>query len=105
MNLTNIIFILFALTSCSSSSDQATIASSDETGGTGTSGLPQLNECLSSRPDWIFCTGFEEINKQAQKDVWDDGDNDDPLVNNWIEDGGPFSFTDNLGAKAFPTLL
>ena len=63
--------------------------------GTGTSGPPQLNECQDPHVDWIFCSGFEEESLQAKMDVWDDGDNFDPLVNSWIEDGGPFNLAGN----------
>ncbi len=61
-------------------------------GGTG-AGNPTLpvNECDSPDPDWIFCSGFEEGNK----DIWDDYDGNPDETNLLMDDAGPFANAGN----------
>ncbi|MDI7268912.1 MAG: hypothetical protein QME96_13055, partial [Myxococcota bacterium] len=47
---------------------------------------PPLDECAAPRPEWVFCSGFEE----GSLDIWDDYDGNPPETNRIIEDPGPF---------------
>jgi hypothetical protein len=49
------------------------------------------NECATPGADWVFCSDFEEGNK----DVWDDYDGNPDETNTLLEDPGPFG----LGAN------
>ncbi len=50
-----------------------------------------VNECDSPGADWVFCSGFEEGNK----DVWDDYDGNPDETNLLMEDPGPFANAGN----------
>jgi len=45
-----------------------------------------VHECDAPDPDWVFCSDFEEGNK----DVWDDYDGNPDETNRLVEDPGPF---------------
>ncbi|HOU90000.1 MAG TPA: hypothetical protein PLU22_03095 [Polyangiaceae bacterium] len=47
--------------------------------------------CAEAPPDWVFCSDFEEGNK----DVWDDYDGNPDETNLLMADGGPFDLADN----------
>lgn len=49
------------------------------------------NECASTRPEWVFCSGFEEGNKN----IWDDWDGNPDSTNQLITDSGPFNLQNN----------
>jgi hypothetical protein len=52
---------------------------------------PALDECASPAAGWIFCSGFEEGNK----DVWDDYDDNPDETNLLLADPGPFGLAGN----------
>jgi hypothetical protein len=64
--------------------------SASGTASTGSANPLPVGECDTPDPDWIFCSGFEEGNK----DIWDDYDGNPDQNNLLMEDGGPF---DNAG--------
>ena len=49
------------------------------------------NECVAAKPEWIFCSGFEEGNK----DIWDDYDGNPDTTNQLISSPGPFNLQNN----------
>ncbi len=62
-------------------------------GGVGGSGGGPASplECASPDADWVFCSDFEEGNK----DVWDDYDGNPDSTNLLMSDPGPFGLGDN----------
>lgn len=53
--------------------------------------VAQLDECQTLAPDWVFCSSFEEGNK----DVWDDYDGNPDETNLLMADPGPFGLAGN----------
>lgn len=51
----------------------------------------QPDECLNPDPNWIFCSSFEEGNK----DIWDDYDGNPDSTNLLMQDPGPQNLTGN----------
>lgn len=49
-------------------------------------------ECSAMKPGWVFCSGFEEGNKN----IWDDFDGNPDSQNILVADGGPFGRTGNV---------
>ncbi len=68
-------------------------AQDESTPASGVQGLKDLpvDECASMRPEWIFCSCFEEGNL----DVWDDYDGNPPETNLLMEEPGPLNQTGN----------
>ncbi|HET6585531.1 MAG TPA: hypothetical protein VFG69_18860 [Nannocystaceae bacterium] len=56
----------------------------------GAAPLP-VHECDAPAPDWVFCSDFEEGNKEA----WDDYDGNPDETNLLVEDPGPFANAGN----------
>jgi len=54
-------------------------------------GQVPLDECDLHEPDWVFCSGFEEGNK----DIWDDYDGNPDETNLITEDPGPRGLSGN----------
>jgi hypothetical protein len=52
---------------------------------------PDPNECARMQADWVFCSGFEEGNK----DIWDDYDDNPDETNLLMEDPGPLDLLGN----------
>jgi hypothetical protein len=50
-----------------------------------------VNECDHPESDWVFCSSFEEGNK----DIWDDYDGNPDETNLLMEDPGPFDLDGN----------
>ena len=59
----------------------------------GTAGQPPVDphECDAARADWVFCSDFEEGNK----DIWDDYDGNPDPTNLLLADPGPFGVAGN----------
>jgi hypothetical protein len=57
----------------------------------GPDGKIPVDECLSSKPDWIFCSGFEEGNLST----WDDYDGNPSTTNQLIAEPGPSGAANN----------
>ncbi len=51
----------------------------------------EVNECQSMGADWIFCSSFEEGNKE----IWDDYDGNPDTTNLLMEDTGPHGLVGN----------
>ncbi|MFC1610701.1 hypothetical protein ACFL6C_07075 [Myxococcota bacterium] len=49
------------------------------------------DECANPAPDWVFCSAFEEGNK----DIWDDYDGNPDATNLLMADAGPLNLADN----------
>lgn len=49
------------------------------------------NECAATKPEWVFCSSFEEGNK----DIWDDYDGNPDSTNQLISSPGPFNLQNN----------
>lgn len=77
-------------TTTSSGGTTSSAGGSSGTGAGGGAPLP-VDECESPEPEWIFCSGFEEGNK----DIWDDYDGNPDQNNLLLEDSGPFGNTGN----------
>jgi len=60
-------------------------------GGSGGSGPSDAHECATPQADWVFCSDFEEGNK----DVWDDYDGNPDETNALISEPGPFGLAQN----------
>lgn len=65
-------------------------SSAGGTAGTGGTTAP-LDECQPPDPAWVFCSGFEEGNK----DIWDDYDGNPDETNLLLADPGPRSLSGN----------
>lgn len=65
-------------------------------GSAGAAGSPDaqvpLDECATPKPEWVFCSGFEEANWQS---VWDDYDGNPEPTNALMIDPGPFGHAAN----------
>jgi hypothetical protein len=59
--------------------------------GAGGGGPLPVDECAGDHPDWVFCSGFEEGNK----DIWDDHDGNPDETNLLVDDPGPFGNAGN----------
>ncbi len=57
----------------------------------GGSGPTDPHECASPGADWVFCSDFEEGNK----DIWDDYDGNPDETNTLMSEPGPFGLADN----------
>jgi hypothetical protein len=72
-------------------------SSSDE----GSGDAPVLtapDECATMQPNWIFCSAFEEGNK----DIWDDYDGNPDATNQLLADPGPFDLSGNHVMRLYP---
>ena len=67
-----------------------TAGTGPSTGGTDNSPSDPEN-CADPPPEWVFCSDFEEGNK----DAWDDYDGNPDETNLLMEDGGPFDLAGN----------
>lgn len=61
-------------------------------------GPPPIDECADRAPEWIFCSGFEEGNK----DIWDDYDGNPDETNLLLADRGPFDLAGNTVMRMRP---
>ncbi|HWB78260.1 MAG TPA: hypothetical protein VG755_25015 [Nannocystaceae bacterium] len=87
-------------TSSATSNAESSEASDDGSSSADDSGdapLP-VHECESPQPEWVFCSDFEEGNK----DIWDDYDGNPDETNLLVEDPGPF---DNAGNHAMQFIV
>lgn len=75
----------------SSGPGAATSGDDDGTPSTGGADALPVHECDTPDPDWVFCTDFEEGNK----DAWDDYDGNPDATNLLVEDPGPFANAGN----------
>jgi hypothetical protein len=50
-----------------------------------------LTECSSPKPEWVFCSGFEE----GSFKIWDDYDGNPPTEVNLVADPGPWNVSGN----------
>lgn len=77
------VLLVFAATACGTSPESPKDASADASDA---SPIVATNECASPKPEWIFCSGFEEADWHP---VWDDYDGNPAPTNVLVSVPGP----------------